>query len=163
MNRKNSHSFSSANQSNLEAFHGLASIYLAGAERLTALNLTSIRGVLDDTVAESTQRPSTKTDFGFNLPLVAFGQPSVEKTMAYSRSVYEILLETQQEIIQTLSSQFANTNANLKMPLDWSAPFEMFTKGLQEVSSLTKKNTSATTEAAKSAIAEINSRLSKAA
>ncbi|WP_310494350.1 phasin family protein [Dechloromonas sp.] len=162
MNRKNSHSFSSANQSNLEAFHGLASIYLAGAERLTALNLTTIRGALDDTVAESTQRPSTKTDFGFNLPLVAFGQPSVEKTMAYSRSVYEILLETQQEIIQTLSSQFANTN-NFKMPLDWSAPFEMFTKGMQEVSSLTKKNTSATAEAAKSAIAEINSRLSKAA
>lgn len=163
MNRKNSHSFSSANQSNLEAFHGLASIYLAGAERLTALNLTSIRGVLDDTLAESTQRPSKGADFGFNLPQVAFGQPIVEKTIAYSRSVYEILLETQQDVIQTLSSQFTSTNANLKMPLDWSAPFDMFTKGMQEVSSLTKKNASATTEATKSVIAEANSRLSKAA
>lgn len=163
MNSKNSHSLSPENRSNLEAFHGLASIYLAGAERLTALNLNSTRGLLDDTLAASTQRPSTGTNVGFNLPQLAFVQPMVEKTIAYSRSAYEILLETQQEVIQTLSSQFTSTNANFKMPLDWSAQFDMFNKGLQEVSSLTKKNTSATIDATKSAIAETNSRLSKTA
>jgi phasin family protein len=163
MNSKNSHSHSSENKFNLEAFHGLATIYLDGAERLTALNLNSTRELIDDTLAASTQRPSAGTDAGFNFPQVALVKPIVEKTIAYSRSAYEILLETQQEIIQTLSSQFTSANANFKMPLDWSAQFDMFTKGMQEVSSLTKKNTSATIEATKSAIAETNSRLSRAA
>jgi len=163
MNPKNSHSFSTANRSGLDTFHGLATIYLSSAERLTALNLASARGMLDDALAASTQRPSTGTDFGINLPQVAFGHPSLEKAIAYSRSAYEILLESQQEMIHLLSSQFASTNANFKLPADWTAPFQMFTKGLQEVSSLTKKNASATTEATKSAVTETLSKLSKAA
>jgi hypothetical protein len=54
-------------------------------------------------------------------------------------------------------------NANFKAPANWTAPFEIFTKGMQDVSSLAKKNASATTEASKSAITESRSRLSKAA
>jgi len=163
MYSKNAQSQSLKNQSNLDAFSGLSTICLAGAERLTALNLTATRELLEDTFAAATQRPSAGTDFGFNLPKLAFGQPNVEKAIAYSRSVYQIFLETQQEMIQTLSTQFSSTNANFKLPSDWTAPFEMFTKGVQEVSSLTTKNASATIDATKSAIAEANTRLSKAA
>lgn len=162
MNRKNAPSHSSENQSNLEGIHGLATIYLAGAERLTALNLNSTRELLDDTLAASAQRATTGSNFGFSLPDVASVQPMIEKTIAYSRSAYEIVLETQQEMIQTLSTQFTSANANFKMPLDWNTQFDMFNKGLQEVTSLTKKNASATIDATKSAIAETNSRLSKA-
>jgi len=163
MNSKTSQSQSLENQSNLNAIHGLATIYLSGAERLTALNLTATRGLLEDTFAASTQRPSAGADSGFNLTQLAFSQPNVERTIAYSRSVYQIFLETQQEMIQTLSTQFSSTNASFKLPSDWSAPLEKFTKGVQEVSSQTAKNVSATIDATKSAIVETNSRLSKSA
>ena len=163
MNRKNSLSLPSANRSNLEAFHGLAEIYLSSAERLTALNLASTREMLDDSVAASMQRPPKGDNSGFNFPQIAFVQPSLEKAIAYTRSAYEILLESQQEIIQSLSSQLTSMNTNFKAPAAWSAPFEMFTKGMEEVSSLAKKNASATTEATKSALTETLSKLSKAA
>jgi len=163
MNRKNSHSYSSTNRSSLEAFQGLAAIYLSSAERLTALNLASARGLLDDTLTASMQRPSTGTDFGFTPSQVASVQPIFEKAVAYSRDAYGILLETQYQVIQALTSQFTGMNLNFMLPTDWTAPFEMFTKGLQEVSELTKKNASATAEATKSAVAETISKLSKAA
>ena len=163
MNRKVPQSSPSANRSNVEAFHGLAEIYLSSVERLTALNLASTREMLDDTVAASMQRPSKGDNSGFNLPQMAFVQPTLEKAIAYSLSAYEILLESQQEIMQSLSSQFSSTNVNLKLPADWTAQFEKFTKGLQEVSLLAKKNASATTEATQSAIAETLSKLAKAA
>lgn len=163
MNRKNAQSLPSANRSNLEAFHGLAEICLSSAERLTALNLASTREMLDETVAASMQRTAKEDNSGFNFPQFAFVQPNLEKAIAYSRSAYEILLESQQEIIQSLSSQLTSMNTNFKVPGDWSAPFDMFTKGMQEVSSLTKKNASATTEAAQSAIAETLSKLAKVA
>ena len=163
MNRKNSDSISSANRSSLDTFHGLATTCLSSAERLTALNLASARGMLDDTVAASRQRPSTGTDLGFNHAQMAYVKPVFEKAVAYSYSVFEILLESQQEIIHTLSSQFSSMNANFKAPANWTAPFEMFTKGMQDVSSLAKRNVSATTEATKSAITESLSRVTKVA
>lgn len=163
MNSKTSQSQSLVNQSNLDAIHGLATIYLSGAERLTALNLTATRGLLEDTFAAAAQRPSAGTDSGFNLPQLAFSQPNVERTIAYSRSVYQIFLETQQEMIQTLSTQFSSTSANFKLPSDWTAPLEKFTKGVQDVSSQNAKNVSATIDATKSAIAETNARVSKSA
>jgi phasin family protein len=119
--------------------------------------------MLDETVAASMQRTAKEDNSGFNFPQMAFIQPSLEKALAYSRCAYEILLESQQEIIHTLSSQFSSMNANFKAPANWTAPFEIFTKGMQDVSSLAKKNASATTEASKSAITESRSRLSKAA
>jgi phasin family protein len=163
MNHKNTQSQPSANLSNLEAFHGLTEICLSSAERLTALNLASTREMLDDTLAASRHRPPKGNDSAFNLTQFAFVQPNLEKAIAYSRSAYEILLESQQEFIQSLSSQLTSMNTNFKVPGDWSAPFDMFTKGMQEVSSLTKKNASATTEAAQSAIAETLSKLAKVA
>lgn len=163
MNRKNSQSLPIVNQANLETLQSLAGIYLSSAERLTALNLESARGMFEDAVAASTQQPAKDTGFGFNLPQITFIQPSSEKVIAYSRSAYEILLESQQEIIRTLTSSFTNMNANFKLPTDWTAPFEMFSKGLQEASSLAQKNASAATEATQRSVTETVSRLAKAA
>jgi len=63
--------------------------------------------------------------------------------------------------MQTLSSQFTSVNENFKLPADWTAPFETFTKGVQEVSMQTNKNVSATAAAAQSAIAKTVSKLTK--
>lgn len=163
MNRKNSQSLPIANQANLETLQSLAGIYLSSAERLTALNLNSTRGMIEDAVAASMRQPAKETESGFNFPQIAFIQPSSEKLIAYSRSAYEILLESQQEIIRTLTSSFTNMNANFKLPTDWSAPLEMFSKGMQEASSLAQKNATAATEAAQRSVTETVSRLTKAA
>lgn len=163
MNRKNSQSLPIANQANLETLQSLAGIYLSSAERLTALNLASARGMFEDAVAASTQQPAKDTGLGFNLPQITFIQPSSEKVIAYSRSAYEIIVESQQEIFRTLTSSFTNMNANFKLPMDWSAPFEMFSKGLREASSLTQKNVASATEATQRTVASAVSKLEKAA
>jgi phasin family protein len=128
MNRKNPHSLPAAKRSSLDALQAFAEIYLTSAERLTVLNLASAREMLEQTVAASRQKPSTENESGFNLPQLAFSQPSFQKAVTYSRSVYEILLESQQEIIKTLSSQFSDMNANFKLPAEATAPFEVFSK-----------------------------------
>lgn len=163
MNHENSQPLATANRSNFDAIQGLAEIYLSGAERLTALNLASTRGMFDDTIAAAKQQTSKENESGFKLPQIAFVQPSFEKAIAYSRSAYEIVLESQQEAIKTVSSLFTNMNANFKFPVDLNASMEMFTNGVQEASSIAKKNVASATEAAQRTVSETRAKLEKAA
>lgn len=163
MKHENSQTLNTVNRSNLEALKGLADIYLSGAERLTALNLASTREMFDDTITASMQQTSKKNESGFNLPQMAFVKPSFEKAIAYSRSAYEILLESQQEAIKTVSSLVTNMNGNFKVPADWTASMEMFTNGVKEASSIAKKNVATATEAAQRTVSEARAKLEKAA
>ena len=163
MNRKNSQSLPIVNQSNLATLQSLAEIYLSSAERLTALNLNSTRGMIEDAVAASMRQPVKEKESSFSFPQIAFVQPSSEKLIAYSRSAYEIVLESQQEIIRTLTSSISNMNGNFKLPTDWTAPFEMFSKGLQEASTLTQKNVASATEATQRTVSGAISKMEKVA
>jgi phasin family protein len=163
MNYENSQTLISANRSSLEALKDLGEIYLSGAERLTALNLASARGVFEDTVTASLQHASKKSESGFNLPQIAFAPPNFEKAVAYSRSAYEIILESQQEAVKKVSSLFANMNANFKFPVDLNASMEMFTNGVQEASSIVKKNVAIATDAAQRSVSETRAKLEKSA
>jgi hypothetical protein len=48
-------------------------------------------------------------------------QPSVEKAVAYSRSVYEIAAQTQEEFSKLVEAQFAEVNKNVASSLDKAA------------------------------------------
>lgn len=163
MNHENSQTITTANRSNLEAFKGLAEIYLSGAERLMALNLASTRGMFDDTIATAKQQSAKETDAGFKLPQMAFVQPNFEKAIAYSRSAYEIILESQQEAIKTVSSLFTNMNANFKFPVDLNASMEMFSNGVREASSIAKKSVATATDAAQRTVSDTRAKLEKSA
>lgn len=147
MNQKNSHTLPSAISSQGESFHALANIYLAGFERMTELNLSTIRNAFEDSVPATKHRSNARTDSGFNLPLSADLQPMIEKSMAYSRSAYEILAETQQEAIKALTAQLGVLGGSFKIPTDWNASFDAVNRGVRQFTSVANQNASATTEA----------------
>ena len=114
-------SLASANKAAVESFLTLANTAFASTERISALNLNVSRSFLEDSVA------NTKALLGIKDPqqLVALqstlAQPAVEKLVAYSRSVYEIVSQTQEEISKILEAQFSEVNANFSNVIDKAA------------------------------------------
>jgi phasin family protein len=102
-----------ANKANVEAMLTLANTAFASAERLAALNLNTARAVLEDSVNNAKTLLGAK-DLQEVISLQAtLAQPSVEKAVAYSRSVYEISAQTQEE--------FSEVNKNVAATLDKAA------------------------------------------
>jgi phasin family protein len=113
--------FASANKANVEAMLTLANTAFASAERLAALNLNTARAVLEDGVNNAKALLGAK-DLQEVISLQAtLAQPAVEKAVAYSRSVYEISAQTQEEFSKLVEAQFAEVNKNVASTLDKAA------------------------------------------
>lgn len=103
----NTDQFVAANKAAVDSLLSVANTALASAERIAALNLNTARAALEDSVA------NTKAVLGAKDPQAALsvqsalGQPAMEKAVAYSRSVYEISSEAQQELAKLVEAQFA--------------------------------------------------------
>ncbi len=110
-----------ANKANVEALLTLANTAFASAERLAALNLNIARAVLEDGVSSAKALLGAK-DLQEVISLqTTLAQPAVEKAVAYSRSVYEISAQTQEEFSKLIESQFAEVNKNIASALDKAA------------------------------------------
>jgi phasin family protein len=110
-----------ANKANVEAMLTLANTAFASAERFAALNLNTARAVLEDSVNNAKTLLGAK-DLQEVISLQAtLAQPSVEKAVAYSRSVYEISAQTQEEFSKLVEAQFAEVNKNVASSLDKAA------------------------------------------
>ncbi|GMU49524.1 MAG: hypothetical protein AMXMBFR31_17500 [Candidatus Desulfobacillus denitrificans] len=110
-----------ANKANVEAMLTLANTAFASAERLAALNLNTARAVLEDGMNNAKALLGAK-DLQEVISLQAtLAQPSVEKAVAYSRSVYEISAQTQDEFSKLVEAQFAEVNKNVASTLDKAA------------------------------------------
>ena len=110
-----------ANKANVEAMLTLANTAFASAERFAALNLNTARAVLEDSVNNAKALLGAK-DLQEVISLQAtLAQPSVEKAVAYSRSVYEISAQTQEEFSKLVEAQFAEVNKNVASTLDKAA------------------------------------------
>lgn len=110
-----------ANKANVEAMLTLANTAFASAERLAALNLNTARAVLEDSVNNAKALLGAK-DLQEVISLQAtLAQPTVEKAVAYSRSVYEISAQTQEEFSKLVEAQFAEVNKNVASTLDKAA------------------------------------------
>ena len=110
-----------ANKANVEAMLTLANTAFASAERFAALNLNTARAVLEDSVNNAKALLGAK-DLQEAISLQAtLAQPSVEKAVSYSRSVYEISAQTQEEFSKLVEAQFAEVNKNVATSLDKAA------------------------------------------
>lgn len=113
--------FVSSNKANIESFLTLANTAFASAERLAALNLNTARTLVEEGVS------NVKTLFGAKdlqdlLSLQGgLAQPTIEKAIAYSRSLYEITSETQDEVTKIVESRFAEINKGVASALDSAA------------------------------------------
>jgi phasin family protein len=108
----------SANKANVESILTLANTTFASAERLAALNLNTARNLLEDVVANAKSLMGAKDVQEFMNVQASLAQPAAEKAIAYSRSIYEIATQTQEELSKVIEAQFAEMNKNITSALD---------------------------------------------
>ena len=113
--------FVALNKANVETLLTLANTAFASAERLAALNLNTARAVLEDSVASAKALLAVKDVQELVALQTSLAQPLVEKAVAYSRSVYEISTQTQEEFSKLFEAQVAEANKNFTSALDKAA------------------------------------------
>jgi phasin family protein len=109
---------SAANKNNVESLMMLANTAFASVERLAALNLNTARTLLEDTVANTKTLLDAKDVHELVDIQTTLAQPSVEKIVAYSRSIYEIASQTHGELTRIFENQFAESSKTMTAALD---------------------------------------------
>jgi len=110
--------FAAANKAAIDSLLSLANTALASAERIATLNLNTARSVLEDSVSGAKAVMSAKDAQEAMTIQASLAQPNVEKAVAYSRSVYEISAQTQEEVTKMLESQFNDFQKQIASLLD---------------------------------------------
>ncbi|MBI3522949.1 MAG: phasin family protein [Betaproteobacteria bacterium] len=164
-----------SNKANVEAMLTFANTAFASAERLAALNLNTARALMEDSVASAKALLGVKDIQSLVALQTTLAQPAAEKVVAYSRSIYEIATQTQEEISKIVESQFAEANKNVATALDKAAKnapagsdvavaavksaiaaansaYDSMTKAAKQVAEITEANVAAATSATVKAV-----------
>ena len=112
---------SAAHKANVETLLTIANTAFASAERLAALNLNTARSVLEDVVSNAKTVLSAKDVQELVALQTTLAQPALEKAVSYSRSVYEIATQTQEELGKVFEAQYAEVHKNVGTVLDKAA------------------------------------------
>jgi len=137
--------FFSANKATVDAMMALINSTVARAERLSALNLNTVRAVLEDSNAGTKTLADIKNPQDLVELQATLTQPIVDKAVAYARSVNEIVAEGQQEVAQLFEAKIAELNQTFAAALDQAA--KSAPAGSEGVFSAIKSAISASTEA----------------
>jgi len=108
----------SSNKANIEALLTIANTAFASAERLAALNLNTARSILEDSVTTAKTLLGAKDVQELVGLQATLSQPALEKAVAYSRSLYEIATQTQEELTKVVEAQYSDINKNVSTALD---------------------------------------------
>ncbi len=175
-----------ANKANVETLLTMANTAFASAERLAALNLNTARTLLEDSVNNAKSLLAAKDVQELVGMQTALAQPAFEKAVAYSRSVYEIATQTQEEFSKIFDSQYVEMNKNVSTVLDKaakSAPagsdvavaavksalaaansaYETMNKAAKQVAEMAEANVAAATSATVKAVGAATPKAKKAA
>lgn len=98
---------------NFDASLALAHTAFASIERLSALNLSAARQLAEQSNANFKQLLGAKTPQSLFALQTAQVQPAIESTIAYSRSVYEIATQTQEQFSKAIGVQFTDTKEKI--------------------------------------------------
>lgn len=109
-----------ANKAAIDSLLTFAQTSLVNVERLAALNLNTARAFFADSAATVGALASVKEPKElFALPS-ALAKPAVEKSVAYSRSVYEILNDSTNGLTQIIESQTAELKKGFSAAIEES-------------------------------------------
>lgn len=100
--------FAASNKATVDSLLAVANTALATAERIAALNLGAARAALEDSASATKAVLAVKTPDDAAALQSSVLQPAVEKAVSYSRSLYEISSESQQQLAKMLETQFAD-------------------------------------------------------
>jgi phasin family protein len=104
----NPEQFAAANKAAVDSLLSVANTALASAERIANLNLETARSVVEDSVSGTKALLGAKDAKEALSIQASLAQPNVEKAVAYSRSIYEISAQTQEEISKLVEAQFGD-------------------------------------------------------
>ena len=175
-----------ANKANVETVLTIANTAFASAERLAALNLNTARTILEDSVNNAKSLMAAKDAQELVSMQAALAQPAFEKAIAYSRSIYEIATQTQEEFSKIFDSQYVEINKNVTSALDKAvknAPagsdvavaavksaiaaansaYETMNKAAKQVAEMAEANVAAATSATVKAVGATAAKAKKAA
>ncbi len=113
--------FAAANKANVETALTLANTAFASAERIAALNLSTARTLLEESVSTAKTLLAAKDAQELMSLQTTLAQPALDKAIAYSRNIYEIATQTQEEFGKIFEAQFAEVNKNVATALDKAA------------------------------------------
>ena len=117
----NPEQFAAANKAAVDSLLSVANTALASAERIATLNLETARSVLEDSVSNAKALMSAKDPQEALSIQASLAQPSVEKVVAYSKSVYEISTETQEQLAKMVEAQFGDFQKSVAEMLEKAA------------------------------------------
>jgi phasin family protein len=110
--------FASIQKAQIDGLMTLANTAFAGVERLAALNLNIARNLLEDGAGSARALLGAKDFQDFAAIQGSLAQPSFDKAVAWSRSVYEIGSNTREELNKVFEAQFAEASQALDTSLD---------------------------------------------
>jgi phasin family protein len=102
----NTEQFAAANKAAVDSLLSVANTALASAERIATLNLETARELVEGSVSGAKALMGAKDVKEAVSIQASLTQPNVEKAVAYSRSVYEITAQTQEELGKLVEAQF---------------------------------------------------------
>ncbi|MBS3936376.1 MAG: phasin family protein [Sulfuritalea sp.] len=175
-----------ANKAGVETLLTIANTAFASAERLAALNLNTARTLLEDSVSNAKTLLAAKDVQELMSMQAALAQPTFEKAVSYSRSLYEIANQTQEEFSKIFDSQYVELNRNVASALDKAvknAPagsdvavaavksaiaaansaYETMNKAAKQVAEMAEANVAAATSATVKAVGATTPKVKKAA
>jgi len=117
----NPEQFAAANKAAVDSLLSVANTALASAERIASLNLETARSVLEDSVSNAKALMGAKDPQEAMSIQASLAQPTVEKAVAYSKSVYEISTETQEQLAKMVEAQFGDFQKNVAAMLEKAA------------------------------------------
>lgn len=106
------------NKAGIQAILGLAHTQFTAFERLSALYFNAAKTAFEEGIGHTKALLNAKDPQEYLSLNAAAAQPTMEKAIAYSRSVYEVAAQTNGELAKYLEAQAAEFNKNLIGLLD---------------------------------------------
>ena len=113
--------FAASNKATVDSLLAVANTALATAERIAALNLGAARTALEDSASATKAALAVKNPNEAAALQSSMVQPAVEKAVSYSRSLYEISSESQQQLAKMVEAQFADFQKQIAGMVDQAA------------------------------------------
>lgn len=110
--------FASIQKAQIDGLLTLANTAFAGVERLAALNLSIARNLLEESADSARALLGAKDFQDFAAIQGTLAQPSFDKAVAWSRSIYEIGSDTRDELNKVFESQLAEASQALDTSLE---------------------------------------------
>jgi phasin family protein len=107
-----------AQKANVEALLAVANAQFAAFEKLANINAGAVKSAFEDAMTNTRALLGAKDVQEFVTLQNSFAQPTIEKTIAYSKSLYEVATEANAELTRVAERRVAEWNENFVSLLD---------------------------------------------